>query len=258
MMKTYTFHVSLPEYGRVWRKIELPAESTLENLHDAIQAAYDFDNDHLYSFFMSGKAWDRATEYSLPEDAGGWGDMLTITGVSEVTSMNEAAPEALDLEEAEDVAAPTTADMRTMFAALKDNPAMRDQFIQAFAQQTGLPAEMAEMMLGNIDTLMESVSDDQLDEILNITDQELEELDDDEEEAGDVRTTTIESLGLRKGKTFMYLFDYGDEWRFKVKVDAINKDAPDAEYPLLVEEVGEAPAQYADWEDEEGEEGEES
>jgi hypothetical protein len=44
---------------------------------------------------------------------------------------------------------------------------------------------------------------------------------------------------------FMYLFDYGDEWRFKVRVHVINEDAdPEAEYPRLVESVGEAPPQY--------------
>ena len=157
-MKTYTFHVSLPGHGRVWRKVELPAEATLENLHDAIQAAYDFASDHLYSFFMSGKAWDRATEYSLPEDADPWGGMLTLVDqASEVAVAGEEDEEAVEL--------PTTEDMRTMFAALKKTPELRDQLIQAFAQQTGMPAAMAEMMLGNIDTLMQSVSDDQLDRV---------------------------------------------------------------------------------------------
>ena len=57
-MKTYTFHVSIPGFGRVWRKIEMEANQTLEDLHYAIQAAFEFDEDHLYSFFMSGRAWD--------------------------------------------------------------------------------------------------------------------------------------------------------------------------------------------------------
>ena len=57
-MRTYTFHVSLPGHGRVWRKLELPADATLETLHFSIQHAYDFGADHLYSFFMSGQAWD--------------------------------------------------------------------------------------------------------------------------------------------------------------------------------------------------------
>lgn len=55
-MKTYTFHVSLPGHGRAWRKIEMRADQTLEDLHFAIQEAYGWDADHLYSFFMSGRA----------------------------------------------------------------------------------------------------------------------------------------------------------------------------------------------------------
>ena len=57
-MKTYTFHVSIPGTGRVWRKIETPVDQTLEALHFAIQGAYERDADHLYSFFMRGRAWD--------------------------------------------------------------------------------------------------------------------------------------------------------------------------------------------------------
>ncbi len=249
-MKTYTFHVSLPGHGRVWRKLELPAEATLENLHNAIQAAYDFDNDHLYSFFMSGKAWDRATEYSLPEDAEPWGG-FSILGAAETGGAPMIAG-ALELDPEAPEEAPTTQDLRTMFAALKENPELRDEFVQAFTQQMGMPAVMVEMMLANIDTLMQTASDGQLDAILNLNEDDLPDgIFDDDEAAGDVRTTTLEELGLRKGKTFMYLFDYGDEWRFKVKVDAINKNAADVEYPLLVEEVGEAPVQYEDWEEEE-------
>jgi hypothetical protein len=72
-----------------------------------------------------------------------------------------------------------------------------------------------------------------------------------DEFAGDVRHTTLESLDLKVGKRFLYLFDYGDEWRFDVRVHAMREDAdPDAEYPLLVESVGEAPPQYPEWEEE--------
>jgi hypothetical protein len=30
----------------------------------------NFDEDHLYSFYMSGKAWDETTEYSSPQGEG--------------------------------------------------------------------------------------------------------------------------------------------------------------------------------------------
>ena len=45
---------------------------TLHSLHLAIQDAFEFDNDHLYSFFMSGKAWDQSTEYKLAEGQDPW------------------------------------------------------------------------------------------------------------------------------------------------------------------------------------------
>jgi hypothetical protein len=49
---TYVFRVSL---GRVWRAIAVSYRHTLEDLHLAIQDAFEFDNDHLYAFYMDGK-----------------------------------------------------------------------------------------------------------------------------------------------------------------------------------------------------------
>lgn len=40
MVKTFTFHISLPGTGRTWRKLELRADQTLADLHFAIQDAY--------------------------------------------------------------------------------------------------------------------------------------------------------------------------------------------------------------------------
>ena len=39
--------------------IALDASSTLEDLHTIIQRAVDFDNDHLYSFFVARTPWSR-------------------------------------------------------------------------------------------------------------------------------------------------------------------------------------------------------
>jgi len=49
----FTFKVSLET--NVWRKIKLSYKHSLEDLHLSIQKAFDFDNDHLYAFFMDGK-----------------------------------------------------------------------------------------------------------------------------------------------------------------------------------------------------------
>src|SRR3954470_10288627 len=45
-------------------RIVLGGQQTLEELHQAIQTAFHFDFDHLYSFFMSGRAWDSSSEYA--------------------------------------------------------------------------------------------------------------------------------------------------------------------------------------------------
>jgi hypothetical protein len=67
---TYTFKVTYLRDPDVWRVIEMRANQTLNHLHHAIQDAVDFDADHLYSFYMSNKAWDETTEYSSPYTEG--------------------------------------------------------------------------------------------------------------------------------------------------------------------------------------------
>lgn len=225
-MKTYVFHVTMPGHGHLWRKVELAAEETLEDLHFAIQNAFDFDADHLYSFFMSGKAWDTDSEYTLPEGADPW------EGIIEDEEDIDEAEAVQDLQ-AEDGAAEGEAqtpdlaspfDEATLHALLGENVSLED--LQAKGQAM-------------------------MDELFG---------DDEDEIERDVRTTTLESLALKPKQEFMYLFDYGDEWRFKVRVQAVNAKAPDdVEYPRLVESMGEAPPQYPDYDedDEDFEEDEE-
>jgi hypothetical protein len=49
----------------VWREIEIAANQTLEELGNAIPLAFDFDDPHLWSFFLSGRARDHESEYAL-------------------------------------------------------------------------------------------------------------------------------------------------------------------------------------------------
>jgi Plasmid pRiA4b ORF-3-like protein len=48
--------------------IELDESSTLAELHDAIQMAVDFDNDHSFSFFVSRTERSRDRQYFHDED----------------------------------------------------------------------------------------------------------------------------------------------------------------------------------------------
>jgi Plasmid pRiA4b ORF-3-like protein len=63
-----------PDGGQVWRELELTDDQTLGDLGEAIPLAFGFDDPHLWSFFLSGKPWDSATEYARspsPDPAGG-------------------------------------------------------------------------------------------------------------------------------------------------------------------------------------------
>ncbi|MGH4121239.1 IS1096 element passenger TnpR family protein [Clostridium sp.] len=53
----YTFKVSLDK--QTWSKIQLAAHDTLHDLHNLIQEAFEFDNEHMYSFFIDGEPWSK-------------------------------------------------------------------------------------------------------------------------------------------------------------------------------------------------------
>jgi len=146
----FTVRVRLPGYtdddgttvDNVWREIAVAANQTLADLGEAIPLAFGFDDPHLWSFFLSGRAWDRATQYALdstPDPVGGPG------------------PRA----------------------------------------------------------------------------------------ARRVPLREVPFLGARGTKEFLFLFDYGDEWHFRVKlVRTANTIEPGATYPRVVAAHGAAPPQY--------------
>lgn len=136
----YRFKVSLTGEKGVWRTIDVRSDQTLEHLHYAIQDAFGWDDDHLYAFFLSGKAWDRSTEYIRPE---GW------------------------------------------------EPGTRSAVVR------------------------------------------------------------LDRLGLRPRKRFLYIFDFGDEWRVDIRVERTDITPDGGQYPRIVEEHGQAPPQY--WGEEEEE-----
>ena len=140
-----------PGATEVWREIEVAANQTLADLGNAIPLAFDFDDPHLWSFFFSGKPWDRATEYALH---------------SEANPLGGARPRA----------------------------------------------------------------------------------------AGRIQLREAPFPGATGKKEFLFLFDYGDEWHFGVKLQRVTEQVESgAQYPRVVANQGEAPPQYPDPEDDEDE-----
>lgn len=61
----------------------------------------------------------------------------------------------------------------------------------------------------------------------------------------------LRRLGLKKGDTFKYLFDFGDEWRFQCRV--LQELEEKTETPCVIKAAGESPEQYPSWDDDEEE-----
>ncbi len=154
----YAFHVRIAgglyaseDMADITRDIEIAGSQTLTDLARAILAAYEFDEDHLWSFFLSGKPWDRKTEYAL-------------------------------------IAEP------------------------------GLPGERPPRLAGK---------------------------------------HTLRDVTLPRHE-FIFLFDYGDEWMFGVKLTGTSKELETkARYPRVVASQGDAPPQYPDLDEEDWDDDEE-
>ncbi len=65
--RIYQFKVSLKDRPNIWRIIEIRENQMLSSLHKAIFNAFDRFDEHLYSFFMSNKPYDKDSEYTLPD-----------------------------------------------------------------------------------------------------------------------------------------------------------------------------------------------
>ena len=56
------------------------------------------------------------------------------------------------------------------------------------------------------------------------------------------------------GHTMLFLFDYGDDWRFVVEVIRLGQKAAKTRYPKVLKKVGKAPEQYGNWDDDDEDE----
>jgi hypothetical protein len=73
--------------------------------------------------------------------------------------------------------------------------------------------------------------------------------------AGRVHLRDVPFPGATGTKEFVFLFDYGDEWHFGVKVRRVSGQAESgAQYPRVVAQQGEAPPQYPDMEEDDWDE----
>jgi hypothetical protein len=61
-----------------------------------------------------------------------------------------------------------------------------------------------------------------------------------------VKKTKVSQAFLDIGHTLVFLFDYGDDWRFRVSLKETGTKQPKVRYPRVVTIRGNAPPQYPD------------
>ena len=70
-----------------------------------------------------------------------------------------------------------------------------------------------------------------------------------EEKKQSTAKTRIGDVGLNENDVFHYLFDFGDDWWHRIKVQNISETKSRKKHIKLIKSVGESPPQYPDYDD---------
>ena len=244
-MKTYMFHVSIPDAGEAWRKVELTGEQTLQDLHIAIQESLEWELDDDIAFFMGDDPLGDGQQYVIfdmvddDEDDEDWEEEDVLDEAMEDDLLDEEIEALVDTLPPLDIGdKPRPQSMEEMLDLLDSDPEVRSQVGQMLTDQLGVPSFLVNMVLGNAKSLLSMVPEGMLSAMTGPGPEPL-----------DAAETSLESLDLEPGRTFIYMFGQ-DDWRFDVRVEAIDAEADaDAVYPRLLQASGPAPEQYADEDD---------
>jgi hypothetical protein len=71
-LEVFVLKVSFRDHPDIYRVLKMSSESTLVELHEAIQSSIGWANDHPYAFYMSGREGDQETEYYPDHPEADW------------------------------------------------------------------------------------------------------------------------------------------------------------------------------------------
>lgn len=236
-MKTYTFHISLMDDPKTWRQVEVTADATLSDLHDAIQDVLNWTPDDDIAFLFGENPLESSDQYVIYDE--------------EADDEEEAFEEDEDDDsDADEMAAslpqlnlgnvPQPQSMEEMLTLLETDPDVRAQVARMMKEQLGIPAFMIDSLLSNMRGVLSMIPPEQVAGLFNLNAAV-------EPEPKDAGTAILSELDLQPGQVFVYAYG-DDEWFFNVRVEAVNEeDADNASYPRLLGSQGDAPEQYAAW-----------
>jgi hypothetical protein len=150
-MRIYQFKVSIIGIPNLYRIIEASENCTFDDFHEAIFQAFDRFDEHLYSFFITGK---------------------------------------------------DTKSIRSIYNAPEITHPMNVEDVMGFGRRKKSTAK-----------------------------------------------TRIGDVGLKEKDVFHYLFDFGDDWWHRIKVESINETNSKKKNMKIIKSVGASPPQYPDYDD---------
>ena len=63
--------------------------------------------------------------------------------------------------------------------------------------------------------------------------------------------TKLKELNLKKKQKFLFVFDFGDDHMFSIKIEDFSQAREGIKYPVILEQIGKAPEQYEDFDEDE-------
>lgn len=87
----YRFRIVLDTLEDVFRDIEIEADASLEDLHNAIVQAFGFDGSEMASFYLSDDEWNQGEEYALFDMSDGYEPvrMMNETSLDSILSAED-------------------------------------------------------------------------------------------------------------------------------------------------------------------------
>lgn len=226
--------------GKPSRTIAIEGQNSLYDLALAINNAFDFDFDHAFGFFDNlDDPYDSEESYELFSDLEDDDDEDELPPTPEMLEeLSKTIPGGEN----------NPAFIVTKAAMGLDQEVLKQRYLGATR------SILREELLKNISSDQHPKVQDALDMFVqNMLPDDLDEDDDlgdifgdDGQDSGSVKNTAIGNVFDQVGKKMLFLFDYGDEWRFVVELKKLDVPAPKTRYPKVVESVGKAPEQYGD------------
>lgn len=226
-----------------YRLIAIESSDTLYDLASVIVDSFNFDFDHAFGFYDNLKnPYNSKVQYELFSE---FDDDEEEEEEEELSEAEEAYYEALTEAEGELRQRIVQATLQVMKDTLLPRvaPRLRKEVEELIEEETAR-IEANSRMEADLITMLESAAEKLPSEAMQAL---LPFLPTEEPTTRSVKKTSIAEVFTQPGHKMLFLFDYGDDWRFEVELVRTEPRQSTLSYPSVLQRVGKAPKQYSDF-----------